>query len=305
MQRWKPQPGNGIWIGLSLLLFAGAAIIVLGARLVLALARPPQEWAISTGLYGQFVVLVLLLVAAGFLLYRVVGVLTLSYEVDRNGLYIHWLGNRAIIPIDHIERMDSGAPGVHLPWRFLQGVGYYWGQGVSSEGKPVHLFSTISPRRALFLHTATAAYAISPNDLDGFVQHLEQRRRIGAVKPLTPTYQRGRFFFYAFWKDSTVRWSLVVAGLFHLLLLGLVAARYPDLAAFVEMRFDATGLVAELRPRHQVLFLPLAAFGLMVFNIGVGLALYRREQAGARMLQVASVLVLVLFGVATLRVLGP
>lgn len=304
MQQWKPKPGNGIWIGLSLLLFVGAALTILGTPLVLVLVRPPQEWDISPAIYSQFVMLVLLLATAGFLLYRVAGVLTLSYEVDRNGLYIRWLGNRAIIPIDHIERIDTGDKGVHLPWRALQGIGYYWGQGVSSEGKPVHFFSTISPARTLFLHTNDAAYAISPNDMDGFVQHLEQRRRLGAVKPLARSYERGHLFSYSFWKDRTVQWTLALAAVLNLLLLGVVAARYPDLAAFVEMRFDATGLVAELRPRHQVLFLPLAAFGLMVFNLATGLALFRREQAGARMLQVASVLVLLLFGVATLRVLG-
>ncbi|HEU5086526.1 MAG TPA: hypothetical protein VFT99_03740, partial [Roseiflexaceae bacterium] len=64
------------------------------------------------------------------------------------------------------------------------------------------------------------------------------------------------------------------------------------------MRFDATGQAADVRPRHQVLFIPLAAFALLLVNLVLGLALYRRQTLSARLLQGASVIVQILFFVA-------
>jgi hypothetical protein len=100
-----------------------------------------------------------------------------------------------------------------------------------------------------------------------------------------------------------VRILLLIAFACNLLVLALLAARYPELSPTVQMRFNAAGEVAALRPRHQVLFLPLAAFGLGLLNTGLGLLLYRREQLGARLLQGASVLVQVLFGIAVFTII--
>jgi hypothetical protein len=303
MQKWKPKRTPGRWIGIAILviLLAGAAFFA--TRLILALSQPPSQWNVNLGLYGDIMAMVLLIILAGMVLYRVLAVFTMVYEVDRNGIYILWLGNRAVIPMDAVEFVDSGDAQARMPWRYVQGIGYYWGQGRTGDEKLLHLFSTLPPSQSLLLHTASTCYAISPEDTDGFVQHLEQRRRIGAVKPLSPTYERGRILFYAFWHDRVVRWALLLSLLLNLLLLGILFARYPYLADTLEMRFNAAGEVTELRPRHQVLFLPLAAIGLSLLNTGLGLAFYRHEQTGARLLQITSVLMPVLFGVAVFAII--
>jgi hypothetical protein len=304
MQRWKPKPAPGPWIGLVLLIITTGGVVFLGLRLVPALLRPPEEWPVDLTLYGECVAVVCLTILTGILAYRVGGGLTMGYTMDRNGIYVHWLGNRAVIPIDDIERVDSGDAGAHIPLQFLQGIGSYWGRGRTSEGQRLHLFSTLPPEKCLILHTSSDAYAVSPANRDTFVQNLEQRRRIGAVKPLPHAQQPGHMVFYAFWSDPVVRWSFLLAFGLNLLLWGILAGFYPDLAETLPMRFDPTGQVAELHPRHQVLFLPLAAAGLLLLNTAFGLALYRREETGARMLQVASVLVQVLFSVAVFAIIG-
>jgi hypothetical protein len=90
-----------------------------------------------------------------------------------------------------------------------------------------------------------------------------------------------------------------------LLLLGILAARYPYLAEIIEMRFTAAGQVMELRPRHQVLFLPLAAFVLSLLNAGLGVSFYRRDRTGAQLLQLGSIVIQILFGVAILSIIAP
>lgn len=303
MRRWKPKPALGLWTGLALLVLILVGAGYFGRRIVPALAQPPEQWPVSLELYGQLVAFVALLLLAGVVVYRIAGALTLAYEIDRNGLYILWLGNRAVVPLGQVERVDSGAPGARLPWRLAQGIGYYRGQGRTAEGRRLHLFATRPPSKCLLLQTSGDSYAISPNDQEAFVQDLEQRRKLGAVKPLAPTIESGRVFSYEFWNDRIVRRALVLAFILNLVWLGILAARYPDLANTVEMRFNAAGQVAELRPRHQVLFLPLAAFLLSLLNTGLGLTLYKREQTGAQLLQLASVLIQVLFGVAVITII--
>jgi hypothetical protein len=182
-------------------------------------------------------------------------------------------------------------------------VGYHWGQGKTADGQRLHLFTTQPLAHTLVLYAAGNAYAISPADHEVFVQDLEQRRNLGATKSLTPTVEPGRIFLYAFWNDRTVRTLQLIALALNMFILAILAARYPLLGPTVPMRFNAIGQIAEPRPRHQVLFLPLAAFGLSLLNTVIGLAFYRRQQLGARLLQGASVVVQILFGVAVATII--
>jgi hypothetical protein len=302
MRRWKPQFTLGLWIGLALLILALAGAIIVGVRLGAVLVQPPESWPVGLELFAQVVTFVLLWLMAGILAYRIASGLTLSYEIDRNGLYILWLGNRAVVPLSAIESVDMGTAEARPIWGPLQGIGYYSGRGRTQSEQRLHLFATRPPSRCLLVHTANGSYAISPADMEGFVQDLEQRRNLGAVKTVAPTIETSRFFAYAFWNDRLVRWALMLALGLNVLLLGFLSVRYPQLAETLGMRFNAAGEVVELRPRHQVLFLPLAAFMLSLLNTLLGMLLYPRDQAGARLLQFGSVLVQVLFAVATIMI---
>jgi hypothetical protein len=303
MRRWKPKPAFNTWAGLLLLIVALSGAALLGIPLARQFAGPPQSWQVDLAVYSRLVGVLALLAISGALIYRVAAGFTLSYDLDRNGLYINWLGNRAVVPLEKIYSVDAGIQGERVPWRFIRWIGYYWGQGRTADGKRLHLFASQPLARCLVLYTADEAYAISPADHEAFVQDLEQRRNLGATKPLAPTVEPSRIFLYAFWNDRTVRALLLLALLLNLIVVALLAARYPLLGSTVPMRFNAIGQVAEPRPRHQVLFLPLAAFGLSLLNTVVGLAFYRQQQLGARLLQGASVVVQLLFGVAVVTII--
>jgi hypothetical protein len=301
MRRWKPKSSFGRWVALALLLAALALAAVLGVSLGQTLARPPELWPVGLALYGRVLLLLAVLAIAGALIYRIGSAFTLGYELDRNGLYITWLGNRAVVPLEQIQSVDAGAHGASLP--LFRGLAYMHGQGRTADGRRLHLFATRPLARCLVIYTADEVYAISPADSETFVQDLEQRRNLGATKPLAPSFEPSRMFLYAFWNDSTVRALLLLAFALNLLVLGFLAMRYPALGPLIEMRFDAAGQAADLRPRHQVLFLPLAAFALSLLNVVLGLLFYRRQRLGARLLQGASVVVQILFGVATVTII--
>src|SRR5947208_1798895 len=124
MRRWRPQPSAGRWIALLLLLAALAGAAALGVRVAQALNGPPEVWPVTLELYWQIVGFLVLLLIAGALAYRALAAFTLSYELDRNGLYIIWLGNRAVVPLDQIQSVDLGAVPARMPWRPVQGIGY-------------------------------------------------------------------------------------------------------------------------------------------------------------------------------------
>jgi hypothetical protein len=303
MRRWNSQSSIGRWIALALLIIVLAVCGLVGLRLVQAFNRPPETWQIDLAIYGLVVALIGLLLLAGSLAYRAASAFTLAYELDRNGLYVVWLGNRVVVPLEGVQSVDRGVEGARMPWRILQGIGYYGGQGRTVDGRRLHVFSTQPLPRSLVIYTPEDAYAISLADHQAFVQDLEQRRNLGATKPLAATFKPSSMFLYDFWNDSTVRILLLVAFALNLLVLGVLAARYPLLEPMVRMRFDAAGQVSDLRPRYQVLYLPLAAFGLSLFNMVLGLLAYHRQQLGARLLQGASVVAQLLFGIAAITII--
>lgn len=299
MRRWKPQPSARIWFALVALALAAAGAAYLVYQIGVALARPPAMWAIDGAFFLRFVACLATLLATGALSYRVAAALTLSYAVDRNGLYIFWLGNRAVVPLHAIESIESGVRSAGSP---LKGLGYVHGQVTLPGGRRLHRFSTVATERALVLHTTGDAYAISPQESDAFVQDLEQRRRLGAVQQLAPGIQAGRAFFYDYWDDRAVRVALLVAVALNLALLGWLMLIYPGLPTMIDLRSDAAGAATALAPRHQILFLPLAGAVLGLLNTGLGLSLYRREPVGARLLQVTTAGVQLLFMVAAVTI---
>lgn len=303
MRRWKPYPSLGRWVTAALLLASLASCGAVVAYLARVFSVPPERWPIDLGLYGWVVALVALLALSGILAYRLAAVLTLAYDLDRNGLYITWLGNRAVVPLDQISGVDIGAPGASVSTPL--GLVAARSVGRTADGRPLYRFSTKSLPQSLVIHTPQAAYAIAPVQQDAFVQDLEQRRSLGAIKSMSAGILPGRVFSYAFWNDSIVKWSLLLALVLNLALLAALFARYPLLDTSLPMQFNLAGQPIGLRPKYQLFFMPLAAFGLALLNLALGLWLYTREQTGARLLQVATVLVQLLFAVACLTIASP
>jgi hypothetical protein len=302
MRRWNLQPALGPWIAAALLALALSGAALAATRLVRAFSGLPESWRIDGEIAVWLIACILLLAVTGWLAYRLAGVLTLSYELDRNGLYIRWLGNRAVVPLDQITTINIGAPGARLPWPFLQGIGSYWGMGRTADGRPLYLFATRRLSRCLVVYTASSAYAISPRDQDAFVQDLEQRRSLGATTSLLAQIEPGRAFSYAFWGDQFVSRVLMLALLLNLALLAYLCTRYPSLAPSLPMQFDFMGSAVGFRPKWQIFFLPFAGLGLLLLNAALGIWLYHREKTGARLLQLSSLLVQLLFGIACVTI---
>ena len=302
MRRWKPIAQLSRLIAPALLVAVCVALALPVYQISMAFRGSAADWQIDLRLFGWFCLLWVLIVVAAWLAYRTAAAFTLAYELDRNGLYITWLGNRAVVPLDQIASLDIGIDVDRMPLGVLQQLGSFWGEAFDAQSHPVRLFSTLNPTKALIVHTAAVSYAISPTDPDSFIQDLEQRRNLGSTKPLSMLIEPGRVFLYSFWNDPVIRGMLFSALLVNLLALALLSARYPQLANTLSMRFDATGQVSDVRPRHQILFIPLAALGLTLVNLALGMLLYARQLLSARLIQGASLVVQILFAIALVTI---
>lgn len=303
MRTWRPKPGLALLVAFVLLGAVLTGLFFLSLHLLVLFMQPFEQWPINLIHFGEFAALVALFVFAGVLLYRILSALTLAYRVDRNALMISWLGNQLIVPMQSITTIDSGSPGGYGSRSPLRRLAASWGRGRTAEGDLLYLYTTRSVANSLIIRTPAGAYAISPGDPAGFVQEFEQRRRLGATKTVERKLERSRIFFYAFWDNRVIRYAMLTAFLLNLLLFGLLSAYYPPPGASVPIRYDSAGEIANLGERYQLLSLPLVALGLSLLNLGLGLLIFRRSPTGAQLLQVGSVVVQVLFGVALLAAL--
>lgn len=298
MRQWKPFASNGRWLALVL------AIVFSGGSLAFALLSnrhfegPPSVWDINMTLYVQLVVMFLMLFFATLSWLRFAQVSTLNYGIDRNAVYISALGNTEIVPLAQIRRIDFGMQVNDISNRLLQGIGCYWGVGLTDDGTEVYIRSTVPPSRCLFITTENGIYAIAPSELEAFVQDIEQRGSLGSTKQLAVEVIYGPWLNTPFWHDTSSRLFLGAALCINLITVGILAWHYPNLAETVQMRFNAIGDVAELRPRYQALFLPLAALGVTTVNLLAAMLSFRYEKLISHLLQGASVIVQIMFCVA-------
>jgi hypothetical protein len=302
MRRWKPYPSPGRWLALVL------AVVFTGGCIAFAMlahrhfSGVPAEWTVNLDFYLQFLAMLAMLICAGSTWMRFIQSQTLWYGLDRNAVYISSLGNRELVPLDQIRRLDFGIQVDKLPRSLFQGIGCYWGDTTSNDQTSVFVRSTLPISRCLFILTARGTYAISPSEIEAFVQDLEQRSNLGATKRLIPETEYGPWFNTPFWNDYSSTLLLGLAIIINVLAVGLLAWYYPTLPETIHMHFDAIGDASELRPRYQALFLPLAALGVTAVNLMGAMVCFRFEKLVARLLQAASVVVQILFAVAVLMI---
>lgn len=303
MRRWKPQPTWRRRAAVAALIVATLAMLGMTLPLGLDLLRPISDWPINRDLFLRLLVSLILVVTMVVMAYRVATAFTLTYAVDRNGLYIRWLGSSVAISLQAIQSIEQG---VRLPMgsgSLFADLGYLHGQVQLADGRRLHRFTTQPLANSLLVYTAKEVYAISPQDPTTFIQDLEQRQRIGAAQIRSLEVEVQRPFIYLFWEDPFIRVSLLAAVGVNLGLVGWLMNIYPDLPALIDLRANALGTPTTMAPGYQILMLPMVGALLGLLNSAIALLLYQREPTGARLLLMGAFAVQLLFLVAVLTIL--
>lgn len=294
---WRPRGSAAGPLGL-----AAVALLGLGAlaSLIFAIRQPVG--------FGMFLGLLVGLICGGLglmLLVFTYGYYALRYRLDRPGLVIRWLGREEVVPFSKVDGIFAGQRlGQAMRVRGLNWPGYHVGIGRTRAMGLVRYYTTTSDLNEIALIvTPSATYAISPADASGFRRELirwveqseddlpirEEKRDAG---PLTSVLRD-------LWLPA-----LVVASLALLVVsLGYVWVRWEAIPETIALTFAADGTPVQFGPREDIFRIPGIGAAILIANVGLGLALYARERAAARLLWATSVVVQMLVLVATARIL--
>lgn len=265
------------------LLAAGAAVLVwlLATRAGVSLMRPFSVLALGLG-----IALVLDLVLLALLIYWSIAALRLRYWLDRNGLVIHWGGSRLVVPMDRISEMRLGSDltGIDNPVRAFRGIGWVGlraGQAQLTGGRPARVITTAPAAESVLILTPDSVYVVSPREPRAFLEAWRVRRPLGP----TQFWQEREYLAWPLdlpvWRDR-LAWTLIGLGLMVSLALHIyLSVVFDQLPAMLSFHFDVLGQVDRIASRVQILRLPQIALLMLVLDLILGFAIYRRQRIAA------------------------
>jgi len=268
---WHLEVRWGWLIGLSIV----AALIALTIALtVLAWMMPVTIWTFFMGV-GAALMLALII----RLIYQLWGLINAVYEMDRNAFVIHWGGIQHQIPMASVQSVLQGADVTGLRMQFgIRWPGYFVGLGEAPDVGPILFFATRRLKEQIIIRTAGMAYAISPRDLDEFLQAFRERLDMGPTQEVEESSKHPSFLDWAIWQDRLGLSVLLGSFTLLVLLVGLLCWRYPYLPPEVAMRFSPTGEALLVVAASRIFYLALLGVVFLVINGGLGLLLYHRER---------------------------
>jgi len=240
---------------------------------------------------------------ASLIAYRLYGLLTAHYWLDRDAFRLAWGLATERIPLEAIARPRLGTvfgsvlhPGWGLWWpgcvvgqRKVEGIGL------------VEFFATSLGPGLIVLSAGERHLAISPPDREAFLQAFRDAVRLGSLERVPARSQRPDFLFSRLWADRLAR-GLIVGGLaLPLLLLAYLAIRAPGLPSGAPFGFDPEGNPGPLAPPGRLLLLPFIGGLVWLTDLAVGAWLFRREgdqRLGYALWATAVLLGLLLWGAA-------
>jgi hypothetical protein len=271
---FKPLACSDRWYGILAML--GLILVDLSMAYAI-LHRPVDGFSFVLGLW--ILVSLLILVYLG---YRTWGAFTLEYWVDRDAVTLVWGPTRQTVPVGQIQRVLVGSESSQAP----RSEPWHWPcpdrrRLSCSDLGIVNSYATRSLDRQLLLVTSEESYGLSPVDPDRFMTALQERYALGVGRPLQPELHRPPLWTWPLWRDRMALF-LIAAGLVGLLLMfGMLCFRFPALSSDLPLHFDVSGIPDRIAPKSGLFALPLIGLIAWVFNLVVGIWLYRRVQRGA------------------------
>lgn len=294
---WRAKFSVGGLIGLlAIVTIAGIDLLLLN----LLVGHSIREQKISFVTFLMGLVVLFSIPALVVAVYRTLGLVTLRYKLDRNGLFVRWLGSEQTVPIRDIQRIIQGSEfgGSVVRRRGLHWPGYERGVGMVPGIGRTRFLASQPLAGQLLLVTPGVAFGISPSDPDQFIQAFESRQELGPNRLLEQKLRRASWLTWPVWKDSTA-WVLLGAALtINLILFGFLAARFPSLDPHLSLHFNSLGEADRIGTKIELFALPVIGLLILGGNLLLGLISYRRERAGAYLLWGGAAAVQALFWLA-------
>lgn len=281
---WSLDIRRGWIIGLA---FVALSLLAAITATVLAVLSPISLRVFLLGLAALG-----LLALAVRLAYQLWGLVSASYEMDRNALVIHWGGLHLQIPTAAVQRVLPGSELKQVRMRpGLRWPGYAVGIGQAEDIGTVVSYATQPLDQQVIVCTDGVAYAISPSDHDEFLEAFAERLKMGPTQEVEEETKHPAFFDWAIWRDRLGLALLISSVVLLVLLVGALCWRYPSLPAQVTLRYTPTGEPLLIAQASRVFYFALLGAGFSVINGVLGFLFYRRERTLAYFLWSGLVLV--------------
>jgi len=233
------------------------------------------------------------------LAYQLYGLSRSGYDVDRNAVTIQWGAIRQIIPVESIQRimlateLEYGVSGFR-GWRW---PGLMQGHGELPEAGLTLFYASSALQNQIILITPSVSYAISPDDLTGFIESIKARYELGPTQAVAQNTLHPAFYDWPLWHDRVAHGLIIAGAALCLLLFGLVTFRYPDLPTVIPLHYNLAGTMS------QAFILPLIGLLALGANTLLGGLFYRREQMASYLLWGGAIIVQLLLWIGTINLL--
>jgi len=204
------------------------------------------------------------------LIYRLYALGNAVYGLQRDGLRIRWGLRREDIPLREIEWIRPAVEmGFRLPLPWLRWPGALLGQRRVDELGVVE-FMAADVRHMLLVATPEKVFAISPEKMKSFLATYQQINELGSLTPLEAQSEYPTVLIGRVWEDPIARWLLIASFGVGLVLLITVSIAVPGLETIAW-----TG-AGDAAPAERLFLLPILEGMIWLFNLFVGVFLYRR-----------------------------
>jgi hypothetical protein len=257
--------------------------LVLQTTLLLAFAAITTVgiWRASLSSINLTLVIFILLAAVAFvplpfLAYWLYALARANYRLDRDQLILSWGLRIEQIPISDIEWVRPATTmGKSLRLPFLALPGAILGIRRHADLGAIEFLAS-EVKSLLLVATAKQVFAISPEDVSGFMESVQHAIEMGSLTPASPQSVYPSFVVVQAWQSPLVRY-LWLAGIFlNLGLLVWVSLMIPNLRQ-VPLGFLASGQPSPPVPGVGLILLPAISIGLFMLGWAAGLFFYRNR----------------------------
>jgi hypothetical protein len=211
--------------------------------------------------------------------YRLYGLMTARYRLDREGFYLAWGLAYEQIPIAEIQSVELASAAYEnlTPEFTFRWPGCVVGHRNVNQDTVIEFFSTQTKEGLVLLKSSERFLAISPPDPEGFQKYFVDTVRMGSLEAIPAVSQRPDFILARMWNDFRAR-ILVLSGIaISLMLFGFLALRAGTLPPSVPFGFDQLGNPDPFAPPGRLLLLPMIGIFCWFLDLLTGAWVYRKN----------------------------
>ena len=272
MKRWRAPYDPLVAVFLIGVVIALSSAVFAAIRVAADLQGPFEEWPVTIRTFGWGLSMVADVIAAVVLVRVAIQRGSLSYELDRNGIYIKQLGSLYTIPLDQVMRVVPA-------------------DQVGQLTKPLISFGRGQSSQLLIVETYRYVYRLALAERNHFGREIQERRQLGVVQTHSEGQTRARQTLFNFFSAAATQRLLAATLLLNLALWALLMWRFPNLPSTVPVRFDPLGGTAGTRAKTYTLLLPAIATGAWLGNLVLAIANYQRSRLLSELLLLGALIV--------------